>query len=145
MWIGNQLYICLMADFCNGFRENAFMGRSMEGRWIYLLIRLGRATRILLYQEIYAAFIECAHATAQKQPRALLLLDRVWLFFKHTTMFPRDYIFRHAIFLQDAEHISDVGGVLGLWLSCSCISLVELLEFLASLVLRKCKRRDHTV
>ncbi len=41
--------------------------------------------------------------------------------------------------LQDGEHVSDVGGVLGLWLGCSCVSLIELLEFLASLC-RKCKR-----
>ncbi len=41
--------------------------------------------------------------------------------------------------LQDAEHVADVGGVLGLWLGCSCVILIELLEFLASLC-RKCKR-----
>lgn len=41
-------------------------------------------------------------------------------------------------FFQEANYLSDMGGILGVCLSCSFISFVEFVEFFVSLISVRC-------
>ena len=47
------------------------------------------------------------------------------------------------IYIQSGSYASDLGGILGLWLGCSILTVCELFEFIMDIMVLTCKKYLH--